>query len=505
MKIIFRPLALPGAVATAVLVLGGCAVGPDFKPPAPPQGVTGAQYGSQPLPTQTAQTSGLGGAAQQLTVGSAIPAQWWALYQSPAVDQLVKLALTNSPTLAAAQATLRQAQEGYNALSGSLQYPSVNAQAGAGRERASAVSTNIPGGALYNLYNAQVNVSYTVDVFGVTRRALEGQRASVEMQRYQLEASYLALTSNVVTTAIREASLRAQLQATQELLKAQDQQYQVVERQYAAGAIGRQPMLAQANAVAQTRAGIPGLEKALAQTRHLLAVLVGQLPSQAGLPEVQLDTLQLPTDLPVSLPSELVRQRPDIRAGEAQLHQAAAAVGVAAANLYPQFNLTASYGSTAVEANKLFRDGFSFWSLIAGMTAPLYDGGSLRAKERAAQAGFEAAAGQYRSTVLNAFQNVADSLQALQDDARTLQAQDQATGLAKESFELANRQYQLGATSFLSMLDAQRSYQQSRITLVSAQAARFADTAALFQAMGGGWWNRGNLPDVPLTLQTQQN
>ena len=496
---------LPLATALMALALAGCAVGPDFKPPDAPA-VSGASLYTPGAPlTLTAAAPGTGGAAQWPVVGQDIPAQWWSLFQSEALNQLIRKALQNSPNLAAAQAALRQAQENFNAQAGSLLYPSVTGQLGAARERASAVSTNIPGGSLFNLYNASVNVSYTADVFGANRRALEGQQALVEYQQYQLEAAYLALTANLVTTAIREASLRAQLQATLELLGDQQKQLDVIERQFAAGAVSRAPLLTQRNTVAQTRAGIAPLQKSLAQTRHQLSVYAGQLPGESGLAEFQLDSLQLPQELPLTLPSELVRQRPDIRASEALLQQASAQVGVATANLYPQISLSGSYGSSATRLGNLFGSAWNFWSLGAGLTEPIFNGGSLDAKRRAAQAAYEQAAAQYRSTVLTAFQNVADSLRAIEYDATTLKAQAEVEALARESLALSGTQYRLGALSYLALLDAQRSYQQARINLVSARAARYADTAALFQALGGGWWNRGPLPQLPLALQTSDH
>ena len=484
-----------------MLSLSACAVTPAYQPPEVAKAEAGADYTEGLLPPKTVKAPGKGGEAQSFIPGQDIPAQWWSVFRSEPLDQLIRQALAHNPSLGSAQASLRQAEESYKSLYGSLALPNVSANLQGGRERVSGVSAGVPGGVVYNLYNASVNVSYTVDVFGANKKALEGQQAAVDLQRYQLEATYLTLTSNVVTTAIREASLRAQLQATAELLQAQEQQLAVTEKQYAVGAVGLQAVLAQRSAVAATRAGVPGIEKSLAQTRHQLAVLAGRMPGEHGLPQFDLDSLQLPQDLPVSLGSELVRQRPDILASEAQLRQAAAQVGVATANLYPQFNLTASLGSTALKPNQFFEPASGFWSLLGGITQPLFNGGSLDAKRRAALAGLDAAAGQYRSTVLQAFQNVADSLRALEFDASTLRQQAEAEAVAKESLALNTRQYQLGGVSYLSLLDAQRSYQQARINLVSARAARYADTAALFQSLGGGWWNRTSLPEVPVALQ----
>jgi len=506
------PLLLPHRCAprlilfsSCAVLLAACAVGPDYKTPAMSRVTEAGAYTPQALPAQTESAPTPGGAAQRLLPGQDISAQWWQVFRSPALDQLIRQALQNSPTIESAQAALLAAQENFNAQSGSLQYPNVTGQIGAQRERASAVSTGVPNGSLFNLYNASVNVSYTVDVFGANRRVLEGQQAAVEFQRYQLQAAWLALTSNLVTTAIREASLRAQLQATRELLDSQEKQLAVIERQFELGASGRAPVLSQRNVVAQTRATLPPLEKTLAQTRHQLSVYAGKLPSEGGLAEFELDSLTLPEDLPLSLPSALVRQRPDIRASEALLQQASAQVGVAVANQYPQLTLSASAGSAAMSEGKLFDAPWSFWSLGAGLAGPIFNGGALSARRRAAEANYEQATAQYRSTILSAFQNVADSLRALESDASTLKAQAQVEALSRESLDLATRQYQLGATSYLALLDAQRSYQQARITLVTARAARYADTAALLQSLGGGWWNREPLPASPVATKTNSN
>ena len=481
-----------GAFIVLAAGLGGCALGPNFKTPAAPS--TGDSYTPTPLASQTASAPGLGGASQQFAMGQDIPAQWWTVFRSPPLDQLLRSSLQQNPNMAAAEASLRQAQENYNAQAGNLVYPSVNAQLGAAREKV-AVSTAGAGAGVFNLYNASVNVSYTPDVFGATRRTLEGAQAAVDYQRFQVEATYLALSANVVTTAIREASLRAQVKATQEVLDALTRQLGVIEKQFEFGAIPRNTVLTQRNQVAQIAATLPPLEKALAQTQHQLSVLAGRLPGEAGMPEFALESLTLPEQLPVSLPSALVRQRPDIRASEEQLHQASALIGVATAAQYPQFTLSGGYGSTSQTFGKLFDSQNTAWNLAAGLTAPIFNGGALSAQRRAAEAAYDAAAAQYRATLLNAFQNVADSLRALDSDASALKAQAEAEALAAESLKLATEQYKLGGISYLVLLDAQRSYQQTHISLVQAQAARYADTAALFQALGGGWWNKaGGVP-----------
>jgi NodT family efflux transporter outer membrane factor (OMF) lipoprotein len=482
----FRPANL-GLAAAALIA--GCSVGPNFKSPeAPAAAASATAYTPTPVPAQSASAPGLAGASQRIATGQDIPAQWWTLFRSESLDQLIQAALTQSPTVVAAQAALRNAQETLGAQTGALQYPNVSGQLSGERER----NTSLAGGGLatYNLFNASVNVSYSLDLFGANRRTLEGLAANVDYERYQVEAAYLTLASNVVTTAIREASLRAQLQATLDVLDLQQKQLRVVDAQFNAGAISKSSVLQQRTQVAQTRATLPPLEKSLAQTRHQLSVLVGKLPSELGLPEFQLTSLQLPEELPVSLPSELVRQRPDIRASEALLHQASAQVGVATANQYPQINLTASAGSIALAASDLFASGSGIWSLAGAVTQPIFNGGALAGRKRAAEAAYDQAAANYRATVLGAFQNVADALRAIDSDASALRAQAEAESLARDTLDLSNRQYQLGAISYLALLDVQRSYQQTHIALVQAQAARFADTAALFQALGGGWWNR---------------
>lgn len=482
-----------GLVAAIGLVLAGCAVGPDFKPPPVPATTAGHPYTAAPLPDSTASAAGVGGAAQHFEPGQDVPALWWQVYRSPALDQLIRSAIEHSPTLASAQAALRQAQALYAADAGSKQWPGVTGQLGATRERASQTSSNVPGGIVYSLYNASVNVTYALDAFGGTRRELEGLQAQVDYQRYQVEAAYLSLTANLVTSAMQEASLRAQLQATHEVIAAQQSALALVERQAALGAVAQQAVLAQRTQLAQTRATLAPLEKSLALTHQQLAVYAGRLPGDDGLPAFDLGQLQLPRALPVSLPSALVRQRPDIRASEALLHAASAQVGVAVANQYPQITLSGSVGAQSFKLDQLFAASSSAWSLGAGVLAPIFNGGALRSRREAAQAAFDQAQAQYQQTVLNAFLNVANTLRALDLDAQAMRAQADAESLAQQSLELVTRQYTAGAVSYLLLLDAQRSLQQTRIGLVQAQALRYADTAALFQALGGGWWSRGEL------------
>jgi NodT family efflux transporter outer membrane factor (OMF) lipoprotein len=475
------------ALLAFAVVLTGCAVGPDFKRPDAP-GVT--TYTPDPQPQETVASPGMVGNGQRFLAEKDIPAEWWSLFRSPPLNDLIRAAIKDSPTLAAAQAALREARENLNAQRGALLLPQVDGSLSAARQKESAITSGVPGGTIFNLYNASVNVSYTLDVFGGNRRELEALQSQVDYQNYLVEAAYLTLAANVVTAAVKEASLRAQLQSTRDIADLQQKTLSLIERQFAAGAVARTPILAQQTQVAQTLATLPPLEKSLAQTRHQLSVLAGKFPSDGGFAEFSLDALQLPEDLPLSLPSALARQRPDIRASEALLHAASAQIGVATANLYPQITLSGSYGFAATRTGDLFKSGNDFWSIGASLLQPLFHGGELTARRRAAIAAFEQAEAQYRSTVLNAFQEVADALRALESDAATLQAQAEAAMRAKESLDLTEKQYRLGAVSYLSLIDAQRQYQQTQVSLVQAQAARFADTAALFQALGGGWWNR---------------
>lgn len=489
-----RGLRRAGTLASASLLVVGCTVGPDFKTPELARPVDPAgSFTPVPVPAYTASAAAAGGASQRFVKGQDIPAAWWRVFRSVPLDQLIRSALELSPTLASAEAALRQARETYEATAGSTLVPKVYAEVGVERKRLSQLSSRTSGGIEYTAYAPSLNVSYTFDAFGGNRRLLEGLRAAVDYQSYQFEAAVLTLTANVVTTAIQEASLRAQLKATQEVIDAESNSLTVIQKQAALGSIAKSTVLQQQALLAQTHATVPALEKALAQTRHQLAVLAGRLPGEQGLPEFDLDALHLPDELPLSLPSELTRQRPDVRASEALLHQASAQVGVATANLYPQFSLSASYGSESSTISKLFTPATTTWSLAGGLVQPIFDAGALQAKRRAALDAYDQAQAQYQQTALNAFLGVANALRALESDANALRAQVRAESLARQSLDLVTRQYQLGAVSSLGVLDSQRTYQQTRLALVQAQAARYADTAALFQALGGGWWNRSSV------------
>ncbi len=473
----------------AVAAIAGCApVGPNYKPPATPQA---QRYTESPPGAQTASADTAAGAAQRYAPGGEIPADWWDLFRSEALRKLVRMAIADSPTLDAARAALVQAQENLNAAY-SVLYPGVDAAAGARRQRVTGASFGLPNSPpnLFTLYNASVSVSYAIDLAGGARRELEALLSQIDYQRLQLEAAYLSLTGNVVTAAVQEASLRAQIRATLEIAEAQKQILNVVEKQFDLGAVPRAEVLAQRAQLAQTRATLAPLEKALAQTRNALTALVGRFPDGAGLPESELAQMELPQELPLSLPSELARQRPDIRTAEALLHQASAGIGVAEAAKYPQLTLSAAYGSAATRTADLFSGPSTIWNLGANLLQPIFHAGKFAAQKRAAVAAYDQALAQYRQTVLGAFRNVADVLEALEGDARALSAQAEAEASARESLELARAQFELGAVSHLVLLNAERQADQAKIGLVQAQAARFADTAALYQALGGGWWHR---------------
>jgi NodT family efflux transporter outer membrane factor (OMF) lipoprotein len=478
---------LKRAVAWAILAattLASCAVGPDFKrPEAPPV----FAYTDTALPATTAASEVAHGDAQQLNAGGELQRQWWTLFHSDPLDRLIEQALRDSPTVSSAQAALRQAQQAAAAQGGAL-WPAVTGQLNVQREQFAGASIGQSGNSIFTLYNASVNVSYTLDMFGSIRRQLEALQAQVDSTDFQLQATYLTLTANVATTAIREASLRGQIRATEEIEKLQQDQLQIVERRFNLGAVTRSDVLSQRTALAQTRAGLPALQRQLSQLRHQLALYAGQPPESAGLPLFELDGLELPLQLPVSVPSDLVRQRPDILSAEALMHAASARVGVATASLYPQLTLSGDLGSESVGASQLFKSNSSIWGLTAGVVAPIFSGGQLQANRRAAIAAFDAAAANYRQTILTAFANVADTLRALQTDALALQAQGEAQRQALDAFNMASYQFNVGGTSYLTLLNAQQQLQQTRIAVVQAQADRFADTVALFQALGGGWW-----------------
>ncbi|HSW25690.1 MAG TPA: efflux transporter outer membrane subunit, partial [Burkholderiaceae bacterium] len=424
------------------------------------------------------------------------PALWWTLFRSPALDALVRQALEGSPTLMRAQARLRQAQEDFSARSGATRLPQVNARASANRIDVDpqAIGAGLPLNTPFNLYLASVGVSYTFDLFGANRNELAALQAEIHHQQFELEAARLMLAGNVVTAAIREASLREQIASTEAIVAVQGRQLAITERLQQLGTAAQADAVAQRIDLAQTRATLPELQRQLEQLRHRLAVYTGQPPGAAQLAQFRLADLQLPAELPLSLPSDLARQRPDIRAAEALLSQAGARVGVATANLYPQITLSATVGSIgSSNGGDLFAAGSGFYLLGAALMQPLFRGGELQARRRAAVAAYEQAGAAYREVVLQGLQNVADVLRALQADARKLEDRADAATQARAYHDIAAGRYQAGAISHYALLDAQRKLHATLIERTQAVADRYADSAALLQALGGGWW-KGEQP-----------
>ncbi len=470
------------------LTLAGCAVGPDYRHPAAPD----VSLTAKPLPAATAQADGM---AQSFVPGRDIAGDWWHLFQSRQLDTLIQGALRNNPSLAAAQATLLEAEENVRAAQGGL-LPSLSGAASVQRDQSSSavLASSGTGGhysiPAYTLYDASLSVSYAPDVFGGTRRQIESLAAQAEYQRWQLEASYLALTANIVTAAVNEASLNAQIDATQTLIGDERQLLSILQTQVSLGGVAQAQVLQQQATLAQQETTLPPLQGELARAQDQLAAYAGEFPGNFHLQSFTLDDLTLPADLPVSLPSAIVAQRPDIAAAAAQLHEASANVGVADANMLPQITLSAQIGHEALSTGTLFTPQTLLWNLVAGVTQPIFEGGTLSAQRKAALAGLQVAGAQYQSTVISAFQNVADALEALQYDSETLAAALASRDAAAQSLTVTQAQYRLGGQPFSSVLTAEATYETALIAAVRAKAARLADTAALYQALGGGWWHR---------------
>jgi NodT family efflux transporter outer membrane factor (OMF) lipoprotein len=479
------------AAAGLATALAGCAVGPSYHRPPPPAAV---DYGTASARATNAAGEGPGAAAQLFQPDADIPGEWWTLFMSDKLDALIERSLKGNPSLGAAQAALRQAQDLYKAQRASF-LPTVQGGLDAQRARnpvdALANPTSLPQvNPYYNLFTAQLNLSYSPDVFGGMRRSLEAARAGVAVTRFQLIATYVTLTSNVVVTAIGEGSVRGQIAATRRLLELEHELTETVRRQHALGTASDLGVLAQQAAEAQTAAQLPPLERQLGQTRDALTALLGRLPAEEPPETFELADLTLPAHLPVSLPSKLIEQRPDVRAAEENLHAASAQVGVALADMLPQFTISADTGSAALAINRLFTPYTGFWDVGASLTQTLFDAGALIYRHRAADAALDEAAAEYRAAVVLACQNVADTLRALRADADALAANVAAEEAARRTFELSRQQFELGTISQVALLNAEQNYRQAQVALVQARANRYADTAGLFQALGGGWWNR---------------
>lgn len=480
------PAVIRCAAACLSALLAGCAVGPDFKKPEAPRT---SGYGAS-VPTATSASAVPGGEAQHFVAGLDIPGQWWTLFHCRPLNDLIERSLTRNPDVKAAQAALTAARELVLAQRGAY-LPSVDAAASVSRQRTSQDLSPTPSsGALdFTLYTAQLNVSYVPDVFGLNRRTVESLTAHAEQARLAVAAAHLTLSSNLAVAAVQEATLRAQITATGELIRLNTESLRVLRNQYEQGYAGRLEVAAQEAQLAQVSATLPTLEKQLALQRHLLTALSGALPDEEPQETFELTAMELPQELPLSLPSRLVEQRPDVRQAEENLHAASAQIGVAVANRLPNITLTANLGSSALGAGQLFAGGTDFRDIGAGLTQPIFHGGTLLHQERAARAAYEQAAEQYRSTVLTAFQSVADALTALGKDADALKAAAAAEQATHVTLELTRKQWQSGYAGYLALLSAEQAYQLSLLNRIQAQASRYTDTVALFQALGGGWWN----------------
>ena len=476
----------------AVMLLTSCAVGPDFLHPAAPE-IT--RYTREPLAPQTSGASVPMGQRQVLLENRDIPNEWWTLFKSPSLNALIERALQNNPNLQSALASLRAARENVYAQEGKF-FPLVQANFNPTYQRTSPAITPVPasGANIFALDTAQLTVAYTFDIWGLNRRTVESLEALADVQSFQVEAAYLSLTANLTVAAITEASLRGQIDATVQIIAINTKMRDTLQRQLDAGYANRSDLAAQQAALAQANATLPPLRKALAQQHDLIAALAGGFPSEGPSGTFRLADLRLPVDLPVSLPSQLIEQRPDVRAAEEQLHSASAQIGIATANTLPSFTINADAGFMNTALAHLLAPQNLIWDLAGNATQTVFDAGTLYHQLQGARDTYQAAAWTYRGTVIAAVQNVADSLRALQNDADALRAARDFERAAKTSFDLANQQMQSGNANVLLLLNAQQSYLQSIIQVVQAQAARLSDTAALFQALGGGWWNRVEPP-----------
>ncbi len=480
-------MARPAASVVLLLVLAGCTVGPDFVIPAPP-----AVTAYTSAATTPALAPGGGEPPQRLAEGREIPATWWQLFHSPALDKLVREALAGSPSLDVARATLAQAQQAVLAVRGAY-YPQLDVAALAERQQGPAFALGLlpsarQGLPVFNLYSLGPTVSFSPDVFGLTARHVEQQAALAELQSHQLAAAHLAIAGNAVSQALTIASLRRQIGTVRGILAEDEKNLGLVRDKFSAGKGTRNDLLTAEAQLANDRALLPPLEQQLAAAEDALAVLVGKPPADWTPPPFDLADFTLPAELPVSLPSALVRQRPDILAAQAQLHASSAAIGVATAQMYPSFPLSASIDTAALSATSLFNQSSLVWTLGGGLTAPIFHGGTLEAQKQEAIDGFQAALATYRQTVLQAFGQVADTLRALGHDAELVEAERHALDAANDALDLQRITYAAGRTDVLRLIDAERGAQRARLGYVRAQAQRYLDSAQLVVAMGGGWW-----------------
>jgi len=489
--------------STLALSLTACAVGPNYHRPADTP--VAKAFAPSPLKDTTTGVANLtGGDPEHFVLGRDIAFAWWKEFGSPKLDALVDKALANNPTLTAAKAALAAAHEQTAAQRGFF-YPTVGAQFIPTRQKvAGNLSGNDPGqqgngnnlsapppqSLIYSFYTAQLALSYSPDVFGANRRSVESLKAQEQDMRNQMEAAYISLTTNVVAAALQEASFNAQIHASESFVAANRKALDILLEQQRQGLVMRLDVAQQQSALAAAEATLPPLHKQLEQTHDLIRALAGTLPDDPIDVRFDLDSFHLPRELPLSVPARLLDQRPDVRSAEEQLHSASAQVGVAIAARLPQFTITAAYGGTASEVGQMFSTGGPFWSLIGGITQPLFDGGTLRHRQHAAEQTLIQARAQYKSTVINAFQNVADTLQAIHADSDGLVAADKAEQAAHTARDVTNDQYRAGYVNYQTLLAAEAAWQQALANRVQAQTNRFGDAAALYLALGGGWWNR---------------
>jgi NodT family efflux transporter outer membrane factor (OMF) lipoprotein len=466
--------------ATAAL-LASCAVGPDFRQPKPPDTSGYLHPSSDAAPLQTE-----AGDVQNLSQGAELAGQWWQLFHSPALDEVVRASLAASPNLVAADATLAQAREEVNVARGAF-LPSVSAAAGVQRSGSSAYRA--PASDTANLYSIGLSTSYSPDIFGGTRRAVEQQLALAQYQRNELAAAYLTLSGSVVNEVLMIASTRLQITTTEELIASDRKNLALTQREFDVGTVPKSDLLTADSQLAADLTQLPTLHKQLDQAYDELAVLSGRAPSGWQVQPFDIEQFTLPRDIPLSLPSRLVRQRPDVLAAEAQLHAASAAIGVAVAQEFPDITLSASLTRQGLQAADLFHQFNTLWDVGGSLTQPIFKGGALRAQVRAARDAFKAEAATYQEVVLEALGQVADDLWALQYDAELLTVDRHSMDVAFEALKLQRQSYSVGTTNVLNLIAAERTYAQARLGYVSAQVQQFIDTASLLTALGGGWWN----------------
>ncbi len=467
----------------------GCAVGPNFVRPKPPS-VEGYTHEAEPTATVSAD-----GQVQRFEKGAGVVADWWHLFNSAEINAVLDEALASNQTLQVAQASLRQSQENLRAGYGVF-FPQFDASFSATRQKFSpARFGSTSPSTIFNFFTLGATVNYTLDVFGRQRRTVEGLRAQADFQRYTALATYLTLTSNVVNAVIAQAGYSAQIKATEEMIQLLKEQVGITETQAKAGIVPYVNVLSLRTQLASTEGTLPALRQRLSQTEHLLAKLAGRTPAEWTPPEVNLGDLKFPSDLPISLPSDLVRQRPDILAAEAQLHSASANIGVATAALFPTFTLDGTYGQNSTSLKDLFKRTSNYWSMAADASTPLFHGGTLWFQRKAALEGYQESLANYRQSVFSAFAQVADTLRALENDAETLLAESHALSTAGQALKLIQTNYVAGTANYLQVLIANLQYRQAQVAYLQAVTQRLQDTVALFVALGGGWWNaEGKLP-----------